>query len=60
VVKGVKRMVFTVFLGVIGAVYSVLYVAGFPSALDFFSGFILGGIIDIYILLKDKKGRELH
>jgi hypothetical protein len=41
-------MVFTVFLGVVGAVYSVLYVAGFPTALDFFSGFILRGIIDIY------------
>jgi hypothetical protein len=53
-------MVFTVFLGIVGAVYSVLYVAGFPTATDFFSGFILGGIIDIYILLKAKKGRELN
>jgi hypothetical protein len=51
-------MVFTVFLGIIGAVYSVFYGAGFPTAMDFFSGFILGGIIDIYILLKDNKGRK--
>lgn len=45
-------MVFTVILGIMGTVYSALFVGGFPATVDLLSGFIAGALIDIYILLK--------
>lgn len=45
-------MVFTIILGIIGIIYSALSVGGFPPTMELFSGFIVGALIDIYILLK--------
>lgn len=48
-------MIFIWVLGISGIIYSVFLVAGFPSTMDLLSGFILGAIIDLYILIKKKK-----
>lgn len=45
-------MLFTWVLGIIGTVFSVLYAGGLPPVTDIFSGFILGALIDLYILIK--------
>lgn len=43
-------MIFTWILGIVGTVYSALYFGGLPPLPDIFSGFILGALIDLYIL----------
>jgi hypothetical protein len=45
-------MVFTWVLGIIGTVFSALYLGGLPPITDIFSGFILGALIDLYNLIK--------
>lgn len=47
-------MVFIWVLGIIGTAYSVLYVGDFPTTTDILSGFILGALIDLYILIKKR------
>ena len=48
-------MVFTIILGIIGIIYSALSVGGFPPTMELCSGFIVGALIDIYIVLKKRK-----
>jgi hypothetical protein len=48
-------VIFTWTFGIIGAIYSALFVGGFPTPIDFFSGFIAGALIDLYYLLKREK-----
>ena len=45
-------MFFTWVLGFIGAGYSAVMLVEGSTAIDFFSGFIAGALIDLYRLLK--------
>jgi len=47
-------MSFTIGLGILRIIYSALTIGDFPFATDLLSAFILGALIDLYILIKKR------